>query len=276
MRKVLISVAPVSALDRRIDPQKIADDVIACGRAGAAMVHLHVRDRLGNLTADLSVLEETVEQIRQKSDIIIQASTGGVSDLTIGERCAVLAAPWVEATSLNVGSANLGEAVYCNPIKDVEYCVRQILKYKKIPEIEVFELGMIKTARDLADQCGLALPVLFSVVLGHIGAAPATARTLQAMVGGIEEFFGSQEAVWGITHAHRQDFALIEKAVDLGASTVRIGFEDSDYLSPGVRTEQNLPLVERTAELFKQHGVRAATADEAREMLKIKKDVWRK
>lgn len=268
MRKIVISAAPVSALDRQIDPKKIAADVIACSRAGAAMVHLHVRDRFGNLTTDLSTLKETVDRIRSECDIIIQASTGGVSNLTIEERCAPLLAPWVETTSLNVGSVNLGEAVYLNPVKDVKYCVGQILKYKKAPEIEVFELGMIKTARDLADQCGLGLPVWFSVVLGHIGAAPATERTLQAMVGGIREFFGEDEAIWGITHANRQDFEIIGKAIDMGASTVRIGFEDSGFLAPGVRVETNLPLVEKTVELLKCHGVRAATAEEARAMIK--------
>ncbi len=269
MRKVVISVAPVSALTRTIDAEKIADDVIACSRAGAAMVHLHVRDKNGRLTPDLTVLKELVDRIRAESDIIIQASTGGVSNLTIEERCAPLAASWVEASSLNVGSVNLGQDVYQNPIRDVEYCVSEIKKYGKVPEIEVFELGMIKTAKDLAEKFALPLPVVFSVVLGHIGAAPATVRTLKAMVGGIEEFFGENEAIWGITHAHRRDFEIMEAAIDLGASTVRIGFEDSDYLSPDVRTEKNLPLVEAVREILKKHGTDAATADEARKMLGI-------
>ena len=269
MRKILISVAPVSALDKHIDPEKIAKDVIACSRAGAGMVHLHVRDTKGNLTPDLTVLKETADRIRSQCDIIIQASTGGVSNLTIKERCAPVSAPWVEAASLNVGSVNLGDQVYCNPIKDVEYCVQQILKYKKVPEIEVFELGMIKTSRDLAYKYHMPLPLLFSVVLGHIGASPATSRTLRALVGGIEEFFGKQEALWGITHAHRRDFEIVEEAVELGASTVRIGFEDSNYLAPGMQVDENLPLVERVREILNQHGAEAATAEEGRRMLRI-------
>ena len=79
--KVLISVAPVSAADKHIDPKKIARDVIECAKAGAAMVHLHVRDEKGNLTPDLSGLEETIKLIRAESDIIIQASTGGISTM---------------------------------------------------------------------------------------------------------------------------------------------------------------------------------------------------
>ena len=147
MRKVLLSVAPVDATDTQIDPQKIAADVATCQAAGASMVHLHVRAKDGQLTKDLAILKETVDAITSACDIIIQISTGGVSNLTIQERCAAVPAKWSESHSLNVGSVNLGRAVYVNPIGDVEYCVEQILQHHKIPEIEVFELGMIKTVQ---------------------------------------------------------------------------------------------------------------------------------
>ena len=90
MHKVLISVAPVSAADTHPDPAVIAADVIQSAREGAGQVHLHVRDLHGALTPDLTVFKETVEPIAAASDIVIQASTGGVSRLTIEERCAPL------------------------------------------------------------------------------------------------------------------------------------------------------------------------------------------
>lgn len=270
MKKVLISVAPVAAADTRIDPAAIAEDVIGCWKAGAGMVHLHVRDRNGRLTPDLSVLEETVRRIRSESDIIIQASTGGVSNLTIEERCAPVSADWVEATSLNVGSVNLGDAVYCNPIADVNYCVEQILRNRKIPEIEVFEIGMIKTVEELAKKHDFVKPILFSIVLGHIGAAPATERTLRSMLDALSEFFPEEgAAMWGITHAHRKDFEIIKKALKLGASTVRIGFEDSNYLNPATQVQTNLPLVREIADMIRAMGMEPATPDEARKMLNI-------
>ena len=139
--KVLVSVAPVAADDKVIIPEKIAEDVYECYKAGAAMVHLHVRDREGNLTPDMTLLEETLRLIRKDSDIVIEVSTGGVSNLTIQERCAPLYSDLVEACSLNVGSTNLGKNVYSNPVDDVEYCVREILKQKKTPEVETFEIG---------------------------------------------------------------------------------------------------------------------------------------
>ena len=258
--KVLISVAPVSAADKHIDPKKIAADVIACAKAGAAMVHLHVRDKDGSLTPDLSVLKEIVELIRAQSDIIIQASTGGVSNLTIEERCAPLYYDEVEACSLNVGSTNLGDAVYGNPIPEVKYCVNEIIKTGKTPEIEVFEIGHTHMVQELRKE----FPILFSVVLGHPGEAPATPEALAAMVN-----FIPKDTIWGITHAHRRDFGIIAGALGLGARTVRIGFEDSNYLDPMTQAETNLPLVEKTVNLLRAMDKEPMTPNEARQMLNM-------
>lgn len=270
MKKILISVAPVAATDILNNPRAIAKDVIACSKAGAGMVHLHVRDLNGQLTPDLSLLEETVRYIRSECDIVIQASTGGVSNMTIQERCAPVSADWVEANSLNVGSVNLGDAVYCNPIHEVNYCVEQIIRNHKIPEIEVFEIGMIKTVKDLAMRYDFVKPILFSVVLGHIGAAPATVRTLQSMLEALYEFFPEEgEMLWGITHAHRKDFEIMKTALDMGASTVRIGFEDSNFLNPTTQVDTNLVLVQEIADIIKTKGMMPATPDEIRRMLGI-------
>lgn len=262
--KVLVSVAPVRAADHKIDPKKIAADVVACAKAGAAMVHLHVRDNRGNLTSNLDVFRETVELIREQSDIIIQASTGGVSNLSIKERCAPLYESIVETCSLNVGSTNLGEAVYSNPIPEVKYCVKEIIKTGKVPEIEVFEIGHTHMVQELRKEFPMKNPILFSIVLGHPGEAPATPEALMAMVN-----FIPGDAIWGITHAHRTDFGIIAGALGLGAKTVRIGFEDSCYLNPTTTVETNLPLVQKTVALLHSMDKQAMTAEEAREMLHL-------
>lgn len=267
MRRVLISVAPVSAAEKVIDPRKIAEDVIECEKAGAGMVHLHVRDSRGNLTSDLSAFRETVERIREKSNIIVQASTGGVSRLTIKERCAPLYEHRVEATSLNVGSCNLGKAVYCNPLDEVEYCIGEILKTGKVPEIEVFELGMIHSVAELRKQFAFRKPVLFSIVLGHGGAAPATPEALMAM-----RSFIPPDALWGITHAGRKNYTLFAAALGMGGSTVRVGFEDSDYLDEHIRANKNAPLVAKVTRLVTAMDLVPATPDEARMMLNIPVD----
>ena len=86
MKKIMISVAPVAATDILINPRAIARDVYECYKNGASMVHLHCRDLNGNLTPDLSLLEETVAYIREMCDIVVEISTGGVSNLTIGSQ----------------------------------------------------------------------------------------------------------------------------------------------------------------------------------------------
>ncbi|MFV0441469.1 MAG: 3-keto-5-aminohexanoate cleavage protein [Lachnospirales bacterium] len=272
MKKILISVAPVAATDTHIDPVAIAKDVIACSKAGASMVHLHVRDENGQLTPDVSLLEETVRLIRAECDIVIQASTGGISDLTIEERCAPVSKDWVEATSLNVGSVNLGDNVYKNPINEVRYCVEQIVKHRKIPEIEVFEIGMIHTAKELSREFEFIKPMLFSIVLGHVGTSQATVRTLKSMISSLYEFFPNEnEMIWGITHAHRKDFEIMKRAIELGASTIRIGFEDSKHLDENTVVDFNLPLVEEISDIVKQMNCIPATPDDVREMLNMPK-----
>lgn len=265
MDKVLVSVAPVSASDKNIVPEKIAEDVLACWHAGAGMVHLHVRDAHGGLTTDMKLLEETLRLIRKESDIVIEVSTGGVSDLNIKERCTPLYSEYVEACSLNVGSTNLGKAVYCNPIDDVEYCVQEILKTKKTPEVEVFEIGHTNTMYELMKKYDFVNPVLFSIVLGHQGESPATPQALAAMIQMIPN-----DALWGITHANRRDFSIIGAALGMGASTVRIGFEDSNYLDPQTAVETNLPIVEKTVRLLKAMDKNPMTPAEARKTFKIK------
>lgn len=265
MDKVMISVAPVAATDKNIVPEKIAEDVINCWKAGAAMVHLHVRDIHGNLTTDMSVLNKTLELIRKDSDIIIEVSTGGVSNLNIKERCVPLYSDLVEACSLNVGSTNLGKAVYCNPIDDVKYCVGEIIKTGKTPEVEVFEIGHTYTMEKLMQEYKFREPVLFSIVLGHEGEAPAIPKALANMISMIPP-----KTVWGITHANRRDFGIIAAALGMGAKTVRIGFEDSNYVAPDVQVDTNLPLVEKTVNLLKAMDKAPMTPSEARAFLNIK------
>lgn len=265
MDKVMISVAPVAATDKNIIPEKIAKDVIDCWKAGAAMVHLHVRDENGNLTTDMSVLNKTLELIRKDSDIIIEVSTGGVSNLTIEQRCVPLYSDLVEACSLNVGSTNLGKAVYCNPIDDVRYCVKEILKTGKTPEVEVFEIGHTYAMEELMAEYEFKDPVLFSIVLGHKGEAPPTPKALANMISMIPP-----KAVWGITHANRRDFGIVAAALGMGAKTVRIGFEDSNYLDENTQVETNLPLVEKTVRLLHAMDKAPMNASEAREYFNIK------
>lgn len=263
---VLLSVAPVDATATRNDPREIARDVLACAQAGAGMVHLHVRDPYGRLTPDTGHFAETLALIRAESDIVIEASTGGVSPMTIAERCTPLALADVECASLNVGSVNLGKAVYINPSEDVRWCVREILRTGKVPEVEIFEIGMMDVLVKLQGEFGIPDPLFISLVFGHEGAAPATPEALIALRGAVPS--GS---VWGITHSKRIKNDLIAAAIGLGAKTVRIGFEDSPMLDqhqPPATT--NAPIVAHMVAMLRGMGKRPMTPTETRALLGIK------
>nr|WP_122013194.1 3-keto-5-aminohexanoate cleavage protein [Maliibacterium massiliense] len=264
MRKIVLSVAPICAASTRVIPQEVAAEVDACHSAGASMVHLHVRNRQGALTPALEDFAETIADIRSRGDIVIQASTGGVSQMSIQQRCAPLALDAVETVSLNVGSVNLGEAVYQNPAADVRWCVDAIRSARKFPEVEVFELGMIESICQLHRARPIAGKLLLNIVLGHAGAAPGTVQALCAMQG-----FLPQEAIWGVTHAGRQGFDVLACAVAMGACLVRIGFEDSPYLDAGVKADGNAQIVARMAQIIRAMGHEVATPAEARAIFGI-------
>lgn len=262
--KIIINVAPVAADVTRCVPEQVAEDVIRCAELGATMVHLHVRDEKGSLTEDTSYLVKTLELIRKESNIVIEASTGGVSKLNIQQRCAPLSLDLVEFCSLNVGSVNLGPSVYANPIGEVKYCVGEIVKTGKIPEVEVFEIGMIHTMQQLQEEFDLPLPLLYSIVLGHEGAMPATEKALRAMID-----FMPEDSIWGITHAHRSGFDLMRLALNLGACSLRIGFEDSDRIDSSTRVQTNAELVEHALKIMHEEGKQPMAPEEMRQFFGI-------
>lgn len=264
MRKIIISVAPVSGQEEILYPEKIAEDVIESSKCGASMVHLHVRDKNCKLTKDLTEFKKTVDLIKAKSDIIIQASTGGVSDLTIEERCAPLYYPPVETASMNIGSVNLGDDVYRNPLPEAKYCVRQIYDNNILPDYEVFEIGMINSVLMLKNEMVLKDPVIIDTVLGKVGAMPATYDALTCF-----RQFIPKDAIWAVTHSGRTDFSLITAAISMGASVVRIGFEDSCIYEGDKIAQNNAVLVKRLADIIRSIGFEVATPEEARKIFKL-------
>ena len=129
---------------------------------------------------------------------------------------------------------------------------------------------MIHTTRQLSEQFNFVKPILFAIVLGHEGAMPRNVAALSTMIAGVYENFPNREDVlWGITGAHREDFELVKTALDLGASTVRIGFEDSNYLRPGVQVDNNAVIVKEVADILRKKQMEPMTPDEARAMLHI-------
>jgi 3-keto-5-aminohexanoate cleavage enzyme len=266
-RKIIVAVAPVSHhIDPEapgpITPEEIADEISRCAEAGAGMVHLHVRDRQGNQTEDLGVFSETLDLIRATSDIVIQGSTGGLSSLSLEERCVALNDPRVETASLNMGSVNFDDDVYINRLPDIRYWARRMAQTNVIPELEVFEAGMIPVIELLATEKILHAPFAVNFCLGvrwGLSADPKTLLYLTSML--------PDDNHWGVVHAGMNDLSILAAAIVMGASVVRVGFEDSRHYAPGKASDNNVVLVEKLVSLIRQIGYDIAGPQEARRVL---------
>jgi 3-keto-5-aminohexanoate cleavage enzyme len=269
-RKIIVAVAPVGKeielpSKNPLTPEAVADDVIACTKAGAGMVHLHVRDNTGEQTEDLTVYSKTLDLIRESSGIIIQGSTGGLTSLTLEERCVALNDPRTEVASLNMGSINFGEDVYINKLPDIRYWAGRMEETGVAPELEIFAAGMLPTYRKLVEDKVLKPPYSINLCLGFHWALPADVETLFFM----KTMLPEKDVPWGVIHDGMNDFALLATAIGMGASVVRVGFEDSVFFAPGKSARTNAELVERMVSLIQQIGYETATCDEARGILSI-------
>lgn len=264
--KIIISVAPVAAASSLI-PEEVSEDIKKAAQAGASMCHLHCKTTQGILTSDITNLSAAFTQIRLKSNIILQASTGGISEMNMEERCRPLFCEGVESASLNGGSTNLGEAIYKNSFEDIRYCADLCYEKNILPEIEVFDIGMIHNIQYLKQKCRFRDPLLFNLVFGHKGGMQPTIKDLTAFCQ-----FLPQNAVFGVTHFGRTDWKFLAAAIAMGAAIIRIGFEDSAYLSENEEAKTNAQLVKKLVTLAEAMEVGIATPEEAREILQLKKE----
>lgn len=274
MRKIIVTVAPVCHVGKPVPaecknpltPEEITEDVLRCYEAGACQVHLHTRDLQGNPTFELDVFRQTIQMIRAKSDMIIQGSTGGLSSLSLAERCVSLNVPEVEIASLNMGSVNFGETVYVNTMPDLRYWAERQKEANVVPEMELFDLSHVECCSRLADEGVIRRPLHYNFCVGPGGSSnlSATGRNLALMCALTEP--GTS---WGINHDSMKDFQMLACAIGMGANAVRVGFEDSFYYAEGKRAHTNAELVERLVTLIRAMGCEPTTPAEAREMLEI-------
>ncbi|UCE47411.1 MAG: 3-keto-5-aminohexanoate cleavage protein, partial [Phycisphaerales bacterium] len=194
-------------------------------------------------------------------------STGGLSSLSLEERCVCLNDPRVEVASLNMGSCNFGDDVYINTLPDIRYWAKRMQETQTVPELEVFDLSMIATCGRIADEGLISRPMHFNICLGFESAIQATPENLYAMQAAVPT-----GATWGVTHDGMKDFKVLGAALGIGASTVRVGFEDSFYYTPEKTATTNAALVTKLRTLVEAMGLEHMSADEARDVLGIRRN----
>jgi len=267
----LITVAPTGAESEKsavpalpVTLDELVTTAKECQAAGAAVIHVHIRDDQARPTLDLSRLRDTVAALREGTDLIVQLSTGGAVTDSFDNRLAVLdAAP--DACSLTCGTVNFGEDVFHNPYPFIRDLYARTQELGVVPEFELFDFGHIATLHRLL--AGHGAPhgghVHCDLVMGVPGGMPGDAATLTQAVSALPE-----EATWSATGIGRTTLPVMFAALAAGGH-LRVGMEDTVTFAKGRPVASNAELVERAATLAGLAQRPSMRPEQARSMLGV-------
>lgn len=244
--------------------EEIVREAKAAHEAGAAIVHLHVREDDGTPTQSRERFKECIDAIYKVCpDVIIIPSTGGAVGMTADERLQPTEL-FPEMATLDCGTCNFGDDVFENTMPMMRDFGKRMLENHIKPEYECFEMGHLDTILTMARKGQVpGDPMQFNFVLGVPGCTPATVPNLCWLVNAIPA--GS---TWTATGIGRHAFTLAAAAIVMGGN-VRVGFEDNLYLERGVLAKSNGELVAKVVRLAKELGREVATSEEARRILSL-------
>lgn len=265
-----------------VTPAQIAASAVEAADAGAAIVHVHVRDPETTLAStDFALYAETVDLIRQaRPYLIINLSSGYGAMVTADQirdgksASEALLTPEArvehivrlkpEICSLDIAAMNFGEQMFLNSIPDLRIMAGLIEGAGVKPELEAFDMGHLGIIRQFLKKGALSSPPLVQIGLGVMGGADADAHSMSALVRLLP-----QDAAWAIFGIGRHQFPVATQAMLMGGH-VRLGLEDNLYLEDGVLAPSNAALVEKMVSIMGLLGRRPATAGEARAILGLR------
>lgn len=277
-----------------LTPDEIAEQSIAAAEAGASILHLHARDpENGQPTPDPEMFMKFLPRIKQSTDAVVNISTGGGHGMSVQERleAAVKASP--EMTSLNMGSMNFGlfpildkmqdfqhdwepqylensrDFIFRNTFKDIEYILKELGEGHGVRfEYECYDMGHLYNLAHFLDR-GLVKPPLFvQTIFGILGGIGADEENLMHMKRVADKLFGD-DFQWSILAAGRHQMNFVTMGAMLGGN-VRVGLEDSLYISKGKLAENNAQQVAKVKRIIEDLSMEVASPAEAREMLALK------
>ena len=286
-RKVMISCAVTGSADSPpknpavpVTPEQIARSSIEAAKAGAAIVHIHVRDpQTTRPSMDLAHYREVVERIRASGcDVLINLTTGpgarfvpGVEDPLKGgpgtnlkrpeERVRHVVDLRPEICSLDMGSLNMGGRVFINTPAHLEVMAVAIRDASVLPELEVFETGHLLLAKRMIETGQIKPPGMFQICLGIAWGQPATPEAMTYMRNLLPA-----NSPWFAFGISLHQFPMVAQAVLLGGH-VRVGLEDNLYLARGQLAPSNAALVEKAGKIIEILGDAVATPADARQLL---------
>ncbi|GAA2362597.1 3-keto-5-aminohexanoate cleavage protein [Saccharopolyspora halophila] len=267
-----------------VSPEQIAKDAVAAANAGAAVVHIHVRNvETGQGSREVRLYEEVVRRVRESGvDVVINLTAGMGGDLFIDqddplkpvdgtdlvnglERLPHVEELLPDICTMDMGSLNFGEGsqLYISTPDMMRAGAKRIQELGVKPEMEVFDTGQLWFATKLIEEGLIDAPALFQLCMGIPYGAPADPGVLQSMVNMLPE--GSN---WASFSIGRNQMPWVAQSAILGGQ-VRVGLEDNLYLSKGVKAT-NAKLVERAVTIVESLGAKVASPDQARAKLGLK------
>ena len=299
-RKVIITCAITGSIHTPsmspylpVTPQEIADAAVAAAEAGAAIVHLHARDPVdGHPTQDPKYFREFAPDIKRRSDVVINFTTGGAATMTIEERLQPALQLKPEVASLNMGSMNFGlfpmlnrfkdfkhpwerealegsrDLVFRNSFADIEFVLRKLGDAGTRFEFECYDISHLYNLAHFLDRGLVKAPLFVQSVFGILGGIGPHPEDVLHMKRTADRLFGDQYK-WSVLGAGKNQLAIAAQAAAMGGN-VRVGLEDSLWAGRGRLAQSNAEQVRLVRQIIEGLGRSVATPDEARAMLELK------
>ena len=276
-----------------VTAEEIADAAIGAAEAGAAIVHLHARDpKTGAPDQTPQRFAPFLKSIKQRSDVVVNITTGGAATMTVEERMRPAAVFKPEVASLNMGTMNFGlypmlnrfkefrhdwerpylegsrERIFKNTFTDIENILRTCAGNGTRFEIECYDIGHLYTLAHFAERKVVEPPFFVQSVFGILGGIGPHPEDVMHMKRTADRLFGASYR-WSVLGAGRNQLAIIAQAAAMGGN-VRVGLEDSLWIGPGRLAKSNAEQVARAKLIIEGLGLEVASPAEAREILELK------
>lgn len=297
--KVIITCAVTGAIHTPtmsphlpVTPEEIADAAIGAAEAGAAIVHLHARNPVtGQPDQTPEAFAPFLKVIKQRSDCVINITTGGAPTMTVAERVRPAATYKPEVASLNMGSMNFGlfgmlnrfkefkhdwepkylankDIIFRNSFQDIEYILTTLAESGTRFEFECYDTAHLYNLAHFLDRGIVKTPLFVQTVFGLLGGIGAHPDDVMHMKRTADRLFGGSYR-WSVLGAGRNQLPIAAMAAAMGGN-VRVGLEDSLWAGPGKLAESNAQQVRLARQIIEGLGLEIATPAEAREILALK------
>ena len=300
-RKIIVSCAitgsvhtPTMSEYLPITPSQIVDSALEAVEAGAAILHLHARNgEDGSPTGDPDRFREICSVLAERTNAIINITTGGSSNMTIEERLAYPLQAKPEMCSLNMGSMNFSihpvaeritqwrydwekskiegmkNGVFKNTFADIEYILGHVGEGGTRFELECYDIGHLYNLAYVVDRNLIKPPIFIQAVFGILGGLGPDPENLFIMRSTADRLFGRDNYYLSVLGAGRHQMSLLTVGAIMGAN-VRVGLEDNLYIGPGVKATSNAEQVRKIRRILEELSFEIASPSEVREMLDLK------